>query len=107
MRLEHCFHNCFTERASVCRTAQERARMGEHSVSRAAAIAAMLVAVASPPVGAQSPGAPPGKSSSSSWTPPRTPWGDPDLQGTYTNKDESGIPMEKPDGLSTRNTEQL
>lgn len=34
------------------------------------------------------------------WTPPRTPWGHPDLQGTYTNKDESGIPMEKPDGVN-------
>jgi hypothetical protein len=27
---------------------------------------------------------------------PRTPWGDPDLQGTYTNSDESGIPMQRP-----------
>src|SRR5215510_12423441 len=27
---------------------------------------------------------------------PRTPWGDPDLQGTYTNSNESGTPMEKP-----------
>jgi hypothetical protein len=27
---------------------------------------------------------------------PRTPWGDPDLQGTYTNSNESGIAMEKP-----------
>src|SRR6185369_7538805 len=27
---------------------------------------------------------------------PRTPWGDPDLQGTYTNSDESGIPMSRP-----------
>ena len=35
------------------------------------------------------------------WDPPRTPWGHPDLQGTYTNKDESGIPMEKPDGLAS------
>jgi hypothetical protein len=26
----------------------------------------------------------------------RTPWGDPDLQGTYTNKDENGIPLERP-----------
>jgi hypothetical protein len=30
------------------------------------------------------------------WVPSRTPWGDPDLQGTYTNKDESGIPFERP-----------
>ena len=36
------------------------------------------------------------------WAPPRTPWGHPDLQGTYTNKDESGIPMEKPDNLSAK-----
>jgi hypothetical protein len=27
---------------------------------------------------------------------PRTPWGDPDLQGTYTNSNESGIPMQRP-----------
>ena len=31
---------------------------------------------------------------------PRTPWGDPDLQGAYTNSDESLIPMERPDTLS-------
>jgi hypothetical protein len=27
---------------------------------------------------------------------PRTPWGEPDLQGVYTNNDESGIPLERP-----------
>ena len=32
----------------------------------------------------------------STWTPPRTPWGDPDLQGNYTNKDENSIPLERP-----------
>ena len=31
-----------------------------------------------------------------SYVPSKTPWGDPDLQGTYTNKDESGIPFERP-----------
>ena len=31
------------------------------------------------------------------YAPPRTPWGDPDLQGTYTNKDEYGTPLERPD----------
>ena len=30
------------------------------------------------------------------YVPPKTAWGDPDLQGTYTDKDENGIPMEKP-----------
>ena len=27
---------------------------------------------------------------------PKTPWGDPDLSGVYTNNDESGIPLERP-----------
>lgn len=29
------------------------------------------------------------------WTAPRTPWGDPDLQGTYTNIDELNVPIER------------
>ncbi len=31
------------------------------------------------------------------YTPPRTPWGHPDLQGTYTTTDENGVPLERPD----------
>jgi hypothetical protein len=31
-----------------------------------------------------------------SWSVPRTPWGHPDLQGTYSNDDETGTPMERP-----------
>src|SRR5688572_18204526 len=34
------------------------------------------------------------------WTPPRTPWGDPDLQGIYTNKDENNTPFERPPELA-------
>ena len=30
------------------------------------------------------------------YLPPRTPWGDPQLSGAYTNSDESGIPFERP-----------
>jgi hypothetical protein len=30
---------------------------------------------------------------------PRTSWGDPDLSGIYTNKDENGTPFERPAGL--------
>ena len=32
--------------------------------------------------------------------PPKTPWGDPDIQGGYSNKDENGIPFERPGNLS-------
>jgi hypothetical protein len=31
----------------------------------------------------------------SSWVPPRTPWGDPDLQGIFTNKYKRGTPFER------------
>lgn len=34
------------------------------------------------------------------WTAPRTPWGDPDLQGIYTNKDENNTPFERPPELA-------
>src|SRR6516164_2405537 len=30
------------------------------------------------------------------YVPPKTPWGDPDLQGNYTNKYEQGTPFERP-----------
>jgi len=38
---------------------------------------------------------------------PRTPWGDPDIQGTYTNSNESGIPMERPKELAGRRLEDV
>jgi hypothetical protein len=41
------------------------------------------------------------------YTPPRTPWGDPDLQGTYTNSDESGIPMSRPPEFAGRRPDDV
>jgi hypothetical protein len=41
------------------------------------------------------------------WTPPRTPWGDPDLSGIYSNSDESGIPFERPVRFEGRRNEDL
>ncbi len=38
---------------------------------------------------------------------PRTPWGDPDLQGAYTNSDESLIPFERPDALAGRTLDSI
>jgi hypothetical protein len=35
-------------------------------------------------------------------TTPRTPWGDPDLQGTYTNTYENGTPLERPQEFEGR-----
>ena len=36
------------------------------------------------------------------WTPPRTLWGDPDLQGQWTNLREAQTPFERPDALAER-----
>jgi hypothetical protein len=36
------------------------------------------------------------KATSPAWTPPRTPWGDPDLQGVWTSDSAIGIPVERP-----------
>src|SRR5688572_19281398 len=33
---------------------------------------------------------------------PRTPWGDPDIQGTYTNTYENGTPLERPEQFAGR-----
>ena len=30
------------------------------------------------------------------WEPPKTPWGDPDIQGNFTTKDEANTPFERP-----------
>jgi hypothetical protein len=40
-------------------------------------------------------------------TAPRTPWGDPDLQGTYTNTYENGTPLERPDQFAGRKLEDV
>jgi hypothetical protein len=38
---------------------------------------------------------------------PRTPWGDPDIQGTYTNTYENGTPLERPDQFAGRHLEDV
>jgi hypothetical protein len=40
--------------------------------------------------------------SSAKWTPPRTAWGDPDLQGTYTSDNSIGVPFERPPQFAGR-----
>jgi hypothetical protein len=38
---------------------------------------------------------------------PRTPWGDPDLQGDYTNKYEQGTPFERPEEFAGRRIDDV
>jgi hypothetical protein len=41
------------------------------------------------------------------YTAPRTPWGDPDLQGDYSNKFEQGTPLERPQEFDGRRLEDI
>jgi hypothetical protein len=59
-------------------------------LSAASAAAAQTVA---PPSRS---GAAPVKQAAKPYTPPKTPWGDPDIQGNYTNQYEQGTPFERP-----------
>jgi len=44
---------------------------------------------------------------SSSYRAPRTGWGDPDLQGNYTNKYEQSTPLERPDEFAGRKRDDV
>jgi hypothetical protein len=48
-----------------------------------------------------------GGSAAANWTAPRTPWGDPDLQGNYTNKYETSTPFERPKEFEGRRMEDI
>lgn len=41
------------------------------------------------------------------WTPSRTPWGDPDLQGKFSNGDAYTVPLERPDQFAGRRVEDI
>ena len=59
------------------------------AVSVSAALAAQTQAPAAPK-------APVAKAAARPYSPPKTPWGDPDISGNYTNKYEQGTPFERP-----------
>src|SRR5579863_8916644 len=59
----------------------------------------VLAGLASQPAVAQAPKA---HSEAKTWVQPKTPWGDPDLQGTWTDDDCIGTPMNRPENLGDR-----
>jgi hypothetical protein len=63
-------------------------------------VSASLPAVAQTPVAAK-------KAPAKAYVPVRTPWGDPDLAGVYTNKDENGIPVERPTQFEGKKIEEV
>jgi hypothetical protein len=61
------------------------------------ALAIVAVSLSTVPLGAQA----------RPYVPPRTPWGDPDLQGNFTNKYEQSTPLERPEEFNGRRHEDL
>jgi len=49
----------------------------------------------------------PGAQVKKAYKTPRTPWGDPDLQGNYTNLYEAGTPLERPDEFAGRKLPEI
>jgi hypothetical protein len=70
-----------------------------HQAAVHALTAAFLLALLTAGAGAQT--------GSPAYTAPRTPWGDPDLQGNYTNLWEAGTPFERPDQFAGRRLEDI
>ena len=82
--------------------------MTRRSLSLAVTVLMMLVVFSTSMLGQSQPSAGTGRATESTkWTPPRTPWGDPDLSGIYSNSDESGIPFERPARFEGRRNEDL
>src|SRR5579864_9400346 len=67
-------------------------------VAACAAVAAIF-ALTAEPGRAQAPKAAP---AAKSYTTPKTPWGDPDIQGTWTSDDCIGTPLNRPANLGDR-----
>src|SRR6516225_9546043 len=61
---------------------------------------AALASVATKPALAQSAKA--ASTAAKTWAQPKTPWGDPDIQGTWTSDDCIGTPMNRPANLGDR-----
>src|SRR6185503_12215059 len=67
------------------------------TMTRSAVALGLSVCVAAPLLAQTRAAAPPKPAAAKkTWSVPRTPWGDPDVAGVYTNNDESGIPFERP-----------
>jgi hypothetical protein len=73
--------------------------------SFSAALAATIAALVMP--GPMQGEAQPRSGAPAAYSAPRTPWGDPDLQGTYTNSNDSGIPMSRPPEFAGRKPEDV
>src|SRR5258708_12070363 len=81
--------------------------MSSRSLTSALVVAIVLIFLASGQTWPSAPAAPTAPAAKTTptaetWTPPKTPWGDPDLQGTYTSDDYMDTPLERPTPFAER-----
>jgi hypothetical protein len=69
---------------------------------RIAAVVLTAVVLHGPQTTYSAPQGKPPAAASKTWTPPRTPWGDPDLQGVFANDNEYATPLERPQEFAGR-----
>ena len=80
----------------------------QFSALRTGVALVFVAAVAVPPLAAQSRAAQPKpRATGKEWTPPRTPWGDPDISGDFSNKYEIGTAFERPKEFEGRRIEDF
>jgi hypothetical protein len=72
------------------------------SIAAPAAVAAIFMLTAGPAKGQAAPAQAKAATAAKSWTAPKTPWGDPDLQGTWTSDDCIGTPTNRPANFGDR-----
>jgi len=75
-------------------------------------VAAFLIGLAAAGAAAGQTSSAPGRTPSAAvsakrWSPARTSWGDPDLQGTFTNSNEYATPLERPAQFAGRRLEDI
>ena len=70
-----------------------------------ASVAVAVVVLASRLMSGQA--ASPGHAGNPASAAPRTPWGDPDIQGVFTNEEELNVPMERPDRFGGRTVDTI
>src|SRR4249920_1135748 len=83
----------------MSRRQQRRNNSKEDRMRPLVVIIIAIVALTALPALAQAPKAAPASKTS---TAPKTPWGDPDLQGTWTSDDCIGTPMQRPANLGEK-----
>jgi hypothetical protein len=81
----------------------EGAAMSQRVHVLVGAAAAFILSVAGAAVRAQAPPAADHPGAVKNYTPPKTPWGDPDLQGIWPGIELVGVPLQRQESFGTRN----